>query len=195
MPKQLKVAIAAAVLLVLFMSSQGTAALWHATGSMDVGSISTGSLYLLAGNGSKAEQDYAFTELNGTDLFPGQFVQAPLVISHGGTTDLAYDLAGASTLPTSATAADKALSAHSVLTIQAGMSAPSCTAREALTDPQYMGPAQATATLDKARNLSAGAGSSSSETLCVRIEIPSHTPQAAAGGKLNLVLNFVGQQQ
>ncbi|PQZ94907.1 hypothetical protein CQ018_06085 [Arthrobacter sp. MYb227] len=195
MPKQLKVAIAAAVLLVLFMSSQGTAALWHAKGSMGVGSISTGSLYLLAGNASKAQQDYAFTELNRTNLIPGQFVQAPLVISNGGTTDLAYDLAGASTFPTSATAADKALSTHSVLTIKAGMSAPSCAARNALTDPLYKGPANAAATLGKVRNLSAGEDSSSSETLCIRIEIPSHTPQAAAGGKLNLVLNFVGQQQ
>lgn len=195
MPKQLKVAIVAAVLLVLFMSSRGTAALWHTKGTIDAGSVSTGSLYLLAGNGSNAEQDYAFTELNGTNLIPGQFVQAPLVIGNGGTTDLAYNLVGASTLPASATTADKALSTHSMLTIAEGMSSARCTARDPLIDPLYKGPANTSATLGNARKLSAGAGNSSSETLCVRIEIPSQTPQTASGGNLKLVLNFVGQQQ
>lgn len=195
MPKQLKVAIVAAVLLVLFMSSRGTAALWHTKETIDAGSVSTGSLSLLAGNGSITAQDYAFTELNGANLIPGQFVQAPLVIGNGGTTGLAYNLVGASSLPTSATLADKALSTHSILTIADGMSIARCLARDPLIDPLYKGPANAAATLGNARKLSSGASNSSSEALCVRIEIPSVTPQTASGGNLELVLNFVGQQQ
>lgn len=195
MPKQLKVALVAAVLLMLFMSAQGTAALWQAKETLRAGPISTGSLHLLAGNGASAKQNYAFAELNGANLLPGQLVQAPLVISNGGTTDLAYNLVGATTLPESATAADRALAASSLLTVKSGMSSAECNAHNDLLDPLYRGPASAEATFSKARNLTPGTNGSSSEVLCVRVEVPVNTPQTAAGGRLNLVLNFVGQQK
>lgn len=119
MSARLKAALAAAVLVVLLSGAQGTAALWRAQGSVQAGTVTTGILVLLAGDGTKAEASHAFTELDTTALVPGGFAQAPLTISNGGTTDLAYTLHGASTAPPVRSAADNALAAAAVLTIHA----------------------------------------------------------------------------
>lgn len=196
MPKQLKVALAAAVLLVLFMSTQGTAALWRAEGTTDAGSVKTGNLHLLAGDGAKAEENYTFAELARSNLVPGTFTQAPLNITNGGTTDLDYNLVGASTSPASPTTADSALGAVSILSIYSGMESTDCTNNQPLTgSPLYEGPATANATFQEVRALAAEGSSASAESLCVRIAIPADAPQAASGGVINLVLNFVGQQR
>ncbi|QXQ09937.1 hypothetical protein [Paeniglutamicibacter sp. Y32M11] len=194
MPKQLKVAVVAAVLLVLLMSAQGTAALWRADGTIDAGTVSTGNMHLLAGSGPATKQNYEFTDLDGANLVPGQFVQAPLTITNSGTTDLDYNLTGATTLPASPTLADTALAEFSTLTIAAGLSATECSARNTLTAPLYKGPAVEVATFVQARALTTTTDSNS-EVLCVRVEILPSAPQTAAGGRLNLVLNFTGQQQ
>ena len=196
MPNQLKVAFAAAVLLVLFMSAKGTGALWHDEKSIDAGTITTGNLSLLLGNGSETKQNYEFVDLNGSNLVPGDFVQAPLTVSNGGTTNLSYNLVGATTAPATPTSADTALSAGTVLSVYAGMDRADCAARRTLTGSRlYVGPASSGITLGQPRPLATGGSAVSTEVLCLRVEVNPTTPQTAAGGRLHLTLDFTGQQR
>ncbi|MCW4465483.1 hypothetical protein OK351_08205 [Glutamicibacter sp. MNS18] len=195
MLKPLKAAIAAAVLLVLFMSAQATAALWRAEETINVGAVSTGSLNMHAGNGTTSQQDYEFNELDGSNLVPGEFVQAPLTITNAGTTDLEYNLTGASALPDSPTPADVALADSSVLTIGTDRSAEECSMGTEQVAPLFQGPASSGATLGDARRLVASGDGASFEVLCVRVEVAADAPQSAAGGQMRLVLNFTGQQR
>lgn len=196
MPKQLKAALAAAALLVLFLNAQGTAALWRAEATIDAGSVQTGNLHLLAGNGTTAKDNFAFVGLEADILVPGGFIQAPLTITNGGTTDLDYTLVGASTSPASPTTEDSALGAVSILSIHSGMESTDCANNQPLIgSPLFEGPATTNATFPKVRALAAEGSTASAESLCVRIAIPDEAPQAASGGRINLVLNFVGQQR
>lgn len=192
MPKQLKAAMLAAVLLVLFLSAQGTVASWRAEGSIEPTTISTGRMELLVG-GSKA---YDFTELNSKSLVPGSFAQAPLTLSVAGDAALNYDLAGVSSEPDTPTAADKALASSAVLSIYSGMSAESCTNQQNLSGEKlYQGPGTKDARFTSVRPLEISGSQASSEHLCIRLAVPSDTPQSASGGRIKLVLNFVGQQK
>lgn len=192
MPKQLKAALLAAVLLVLFLSAQGTVASWRAEGTVDPTQITTGRMELLVG-GSKS---YDFTEQRFQNLVPGGFAQAPLTLSVAGDTGLNYDLAGASSAPDTPTAADKALSSSVVLSIYSGMTAENCTNQQNLSGEKlYQGPVTQDARFGSVRPLEIAGSQTSSENLCIRLAIPSGTPQSASGGRIKLVLNFVGQQK
>jgi alternate signal-mediated exported protein len=196
MPKQLKFTLVAAVVLALFLGAQGTAAVWRAERNIDAGTMRTGNLLLLVGAEPKEAANYEFIELDGSNLVPGQYVQAPLMLSNGGTTDLLYNLVGASAKPETPTDADTALADSSILSIYAGMTAVACDGRQALSGQMlYKGTANSTAKFAVARPLLSENGDASKENLCVRLSVPSNAPQAASGGSLKLVLNFVGQQQ
>ena len=196
MPKQLKAAMLAAVLLVLFLSAQGTVASWRAEGSIEPTPITTGRMELLAGDGRYAAKAYDFAELNSKVLVPGGFAQAPLTLSVAGDTGLNYDLAGVSSAPDTPTAADKALSSSAVLSIYSGMNAENCTNQQNLSGEKlYQGPATKDARFSSARPLEISGSQASSESLCVRLAVPSNTPQTASGGRIKLVMNFVGQQK
>lgn len=193
MPKRLKAAIAAAVLLVLFMSAQGTAALWRAEGQLEPGIITTGSLSLAAGNGTDSSQSYAFKELNTSTLAPGRFVQAPLTISNTGTADLRYTLSGA----VSATpgVADAALAAAVELSVHVVADTGECGAdTQSPGDALYQGPLGEAVTFAVSRNLAVDGPGSASEILCVRMALPNDAPQEAAGGTLELQLSFRAEQ-
>lgn len=196
MPKPLKFAFVAAVLLALFISAQGTAAVWRAQGNIDAGTVKTGNLHLLVGPGDQAAQSYQFEQLNGANLAPGQFLQAPLTLTNGGNTDLLYNLVGATATSQDPTAADVALANSSVLSVYAGMPASSCSNREGLTGQMlFSGRANSSSTFVAPRQLQAQGAPAEHEVLCVRLAIDSDAPQTASGGVLHLVLNFVGQQQ
>ncbi|PRA04515.1 hypothetical protein CQ010_06235 [Arthrobacter sp. MYb211] len=195
MPKPLKFALIAAVLLVLGLGAQGTVASWRAESSVDPGTLQTGSLQLLAGDGVNGMQHYQFSQLSSGNLVPGQFTQAPLVISNGGTSDLGYRLDGAVNAATSPTAADIALSEASQLRIHAGMPASACEAGQPLSGEQlYAGSLGDAAEFAAPRPLPAESAGGE-ETLCVRVSLPAGASQTAAGGKLELRLGFVGQQR
>jgi alternate signal-mediated exported protein len=196
MPARLKAILAAAVLVALLAGAQGTAALWRAQGAIQGGTVTTGNLVLLAGNGTTTAASYAFTQLNTSALVPGGFAQAPLTISNGGTTDLAYTLNGASTAPAVPTAADKALAAAAVLTIRTTTDAAACTAGGDLgpSPVLYSGTPGASASFSAPQLLPAGSGADS-QLLCVRVGLPAGAPQGAAGGVMDLVLSFRGDQK
>lgn len=196
MPKQLKAAFLAAVLFVLFLSAQGTVASWRAEGIIEPTPITTGRMELLAGDGRYAAKAYDFAELNSKILVPGGFAQAPLTLSVAGDTGLNYDLVGASSAPDTPTAADNALSSSAVLSIYSGMSAESCTNQQSLSGEKlYQGPVTKDAKFNSVRPLEITGSQPSSENLCIRLAVPSDTPQSASGGRIKLVLNFVGQQK
>lgn len=195
MPKPLKFALIAAVLLALGLSAQGTVASWRAESNMDPGTIRTGSLMLLAGDDGNGTQHHQFIKLNGTNLIPGRYTQAPLVISNGGTSDLAYQLDGAVNAASSPTEADTALSGASQLRIHTGMSASACEAGQALSGEQLYSGSLGVAAEFAAPRLLSDEGAGGEETLCVRVSLPASASQMAAGGELELRLSFVGQQR
>lgn len=191
MPKPLKFALFAIVLLLLGISAHGTVATWRAESTVVPPSLTTGSLELLAGGEAK----YDFTELAGNQLVPGAFTQAPLTISNSGTVDLTYRLDGASDAAASPSAADRALAGAVKLSIYSGMDQQACEADQPLTgEALYSGPLDPAANFAKARVLSAKPAAAS-ETLCVRLSVPEGATQAASGGQIKLSLRFTGQQQ
>ncbi|MBF6949455.1 hypothetical protein, partial [Acinetobacter baumannii] len=78
----------------IFSSALATSALWRSSVALDGGTVRAGSVVLLTGSGVEQVKSYAFTTLSGTALRPGSSVQAPLVVRNGGTSTLAYRLAG-----------------------------------------------------------------------------------------------------
>ncbi|MFJ2350420.1 hypothetical protein [Glutamicibacter sp. NPDC087673] len=191
MPKPLKFAIVAVVLLLLGISAQGTAATWRAESTVDPPALKTGSLALLAGG----ETEHQFAKLSGSELIPGAFTQAPLLITNAGTVDLTYQLDGAVNATASPTAADRALSSALQLSIYSGMDQAACEADQPLAGERlYAGPLGSTASFAAARVLRA-APAMANEALCIRVSVPSGAPQTASGGKVALKLGFAGQQR
>lgn len=196
MPKPLKFALVAAVVLVLGISAQSTVATWRAVGNIDAGKLNTGTLALHAGNVETSVQDYNFTELNGVNLMPGAFVQAPLTLSNAGTSKLRFGLTEAEATPQSANASDAALIASANLSIYAGMSPSACSGSQNLSGQKlYSGPLGSAASLASLRSLAPQGDDRNSETLCVRVGIDSSAPQKASGGRMNLVLRFGAEQE
>lgn len=191
MPKPLKFALVAAVLLVLGISAQGTVASWRAESRVDPPTLTTGSLSLLAGG----VEDYQFANLSAGDLIPGAFTQASLEISNAGTVPLSYELDGAVNSVASPTTADQALANVVQLSVYSGMNKATCDADQALTGEKlYTGPLGANASFATARELAARPGASN-EILCLRVAVPEGATQTASGGKLSLQLRFSGQQR
>lgn len=190
MPKRLKVALAAAVFLVLAMSAQGTAALWRAEGPVSPGVITTGSLSLAVGNGETGSQNFAFTQLAATNLTPGGMTQAPLTVGNTGTVDLRYALAGALSVTPAPGAADIALAGAVELSVYAVSDSAACAAGTPSGGTAlYKGPLGAAA-VTQLRSLA----TSSAETLCISVALPANAPQTAAGGALTLELTWRGDQ-
>lgn len=194
MRKILMVAFAAAVLLVFYAGAQGTAALWRASGQSAPGTVTTGSLSLGVGAGTSVDLDFAFDGLDTSTLAPGGFVQAPLSVGNTGTTALRYGLAGATSGTTTPGSADAALASAVELSVHAVANTSACPAGgPAVGALLYRGPVADSAMFAQRRALTAS-GAGSSETLCVSVALPANTPQAAAGGKLRLVLKWRGDQ-
>ncbi|WP_104108832.1 hypothetical protein [Arthrobacter sp. N199823] len=191
MRKILMSAVAAAVLVVLFASAQGTAALWRAEETLKPGTITTGTLSLAVGNGSWASADFPFEALDTQTLGPGRFVQAPLTISNTGTTTLGYSLVGAASATTPQSAADAALAAAVVLSVHVTDDSAACAADASSPDPSLYEGSLAGAAFAEAGDLQPGEG----ELLCVRVALPANASPDAAGGKLQLVLTWRGDQR
>lgn len=190
MPKRLKVALAAAVFLVLVMSAQGTAALWRAEGPVSPGVITTGNLSLAVGTGETGSQDFAFTQLAAANLTPGGFTQAPLTVGNSGTVALSYALAGALSVTPAPGSADDELAAAVELSVYAVSDSAACAAGTPSGGAAlYKGPLGAAA-VTQPRGLEA----SSNETLCINVALPANAPQTAAGGALILELMWRGDQ-
>lgn len=194
MRKILLAALAAAVLVVLFASAQGTAAFLRAQEQLTPGTITTGRLALEAGNGATSAVNYTFAALNTAALLPGGSVQAPLTISNTGEVNLDFALAGAHSATVAPTAADTALAAAVVLTVHAVTDSGACSSG-VLTPglALYQGQLSPTATFSP-RLLTAPAGQGSAQILCVRLSLPSNAASGAAGGSLALVLTWRGDQ-
>lgn len=191
MRKILVTAVAAAVLVVLFASAQGTVALWRAEAQLEPGTLTTGTLSLAVGDGVTTEQSFEFSSLDTSVLAPGGFVQAPLTISNTGTTALTYNLAGASSVTTASGAADTALAAAVVLSMHVTAEPEACTVGSpSVGDALYQGPLSAAAAFVSGRKLAAGA----TEILCLRVALPMNVDPAAAGGSIELQLGWRGDQ-
>ncbi|WP_247046499.1 hypothetical protein [Arthrobacter rhizosphaerae] len=182
MTKRLWLILAGMVVLVMLVSTSTTGALWQDQSAVDVGSISSGSLTLLVGG---QDETYVFTALNASNLIPGQSVRAPLSISNGGSTNMTYGLTASTTA--AAGPADEALAASLRVTVtdNAACDAPQI---------QVAGlPFQAP--LDTATFTGRELAPSSSESLCIEVELDANAPITAASGSTAATFTFRGDQK
>lgn len=183
MSKNLGYVLAGMVVLVLLVSTSTTGALWHDQAAVEAGSVTSGSLKLLAGG---QEETYLFTALTASNLVPGQSVRAPLSISNDGSTDMVYGLTAVTTA--AAGPADEALAASLRLTVtdDAACNAPQ-TQDAGL---PFKAPLDPTATFT-GRELAP----SSFETLCLEVELDANAPVSAASGSTTATFTFRGDQK
>jgi hypothetical protein len=183
MTKRLWLVLAGMVVLVMLVSTSTTGALWHDQAAVDAGSVTAGSLVLVVGG---EEETYAFTALNASNLVPGQSVRAPLSISNGGSTEMAYGLSAVTTA--AAGSADEALAASLRLTV---------TDDEACDRPQTQDPGfPFQAALDASATFSGrDLTPSAYETLCIEIGLDAEAPTAAASGSTAVTFTFRGEHK
>lgn len=170
------------VVLVVMASTSTTGALWQDEATVSAGTVSTGSLVLLAGG---RPESYVFEGLSTGNLAPGDSVRAPLIISNGGSTEMNFRLASVAT--TAGSAADQELSAALLLTVtvasECGESPP---AGERLLDR---------VPLNESATFSGRAlAPSVAETLCVEVALDADAPVAAAAGSTSVSFTFKGDQ-
>ncbi|MFV9432144.1 hypothetical protein [Rhodococcus pyridinivorans] len=82
------IAAVASVLLLTVWSTQQTGALWRDSTQFRGGTITSGSLTILA----QGSQDYSWSNFGGTNLAQGSVVQQPLTVSVQGDAEARYRL-------------------------------------------------------------------------------------------------------
>ncbi|WP_241384666.1 hypothetical protein [Rhodococcus sp. CH91] len=82
------IAAVASVLLVALWSTQQTGALWRDRAQISGGTITSGSLTILA----QGSQDYTWSNFGGTNLSRGSVVQQPLTVTVEGDVEARYRL-------------------------------------------------------------------------------------------------------
>lgn len=154
------VAVAGLVVALSLATVRSTGALWSDRANAASATATTGALTLVAGSGSGSP--YQFPGLSGSNILTGQQIQAPLVISNGGSTPLRYRLTTAGPVLTSGPAATVVLSGAVGGTCGAG----TLTGTAAFTPVTTSAPV---ATTGVWRTLARG----TSETWCVRSVLQS----------------------
>ena len=179
------IAVVALTAALLGASTMTTGANWRDAVSLDGGDLGSGSLTLLNGSASSQVRNYAFTALAGTALGPGSTVQAPLQMRNAGASALAYRLNQTTT--TGSTALITALTLRIQRVAGPSNCATGSNVAAATGSPVlvYDGPL-AGAGSTEARVLDAGA----SETLCVRVVLPTSASTNTQGSGAQAVLTF-----
>lgn len=136
----------------------------------------------------EADDAYAFTAIEMTDMKPGDVKYAPLTIANNGTLDFTYAMS------TSATDADaKALRDQLTLGIKKVVNEAAC-------DSAGVGYAASLDTLTAAGALSAGAIASrsltagASEVACFRVELPAGSGDTFQGATTTATFTFAATQ-
>lgn len=173
--------IAAAVAAVVLGSSALTGASWTDAVDLDGGTVHSGELSLLNGDGTNQVSDYAFTALTGEDLGPSDHVQAPLVVSNGGSADLRYRLVEVT----------QSAGEPMVLTASVVPSGAECPTGVNAADPVgagelFTGPVSEATTAWRALTVPAA------ETLCLRVQPDPDTGPGAVDGA-RLVFTFAAE--
>jgi hypothetical protein len=183
MTNRLWLILAGMVVLVMLVSTSTTGALWQDQAAVDAGPVTTGSLSLLVGG---QDETYVFTALAASNLFPGQSVRAPLIISNRGGTDMVYSLTAIATA--GAGPADQALAASLRLTVTDDAACNAPQTQDAGLPFQARMDAMATF---NGRELAP----SSSETLCIEVKLDANAPITAASGSTAATFTFRGDQK
>ncbi|MGL4305273.1 MAG: hypothetical protein ACRCSF_03890 [Mycobacteriaceae bacterium] len=99
---------ASVVVLIALISTQQTGALWRSQSTISGQKITSGILDLTVGSNGVQQNSFAFSALAKTNLKPGDFAQAPLVLRNAGNVEMNYRLQGvtqsSTTVPLSLTA-------------------------------------------------------------------------------------------
>lgn len=181
----------AAVLGLLLAGGAGTAAMWRAQASIGTGTISTGTLVVLAGDGSTASAVFPVAALNTASLAPGGYVQAPLTISNAGSTNMAVTLVSAD--PGTLTGAAAVLAAYLTLTVTQVATAAGCPVNGGAASGTLLYSGRPGAAVTAANGFPLAPSTAS--PVCVRIALDTGAPQAGAGGSVSLAFGFRGDQR
>ncbi len=163
----------------------GTFATFTDSGTAD-STFTAGTVDLLIS--SEADDAYAFTAIEMSNMKPGDVKYAPLTIANNGTLGFSY------TMATSATNADsKGLKDQLTLGVKAVANSAAC-------DSAGVGYAASTVTLTSSGALSAGAissrtlAASASEVACFRVELPSGSGDAFQAATTTATFTFSATQ-
>jgi hypothetical protein len=182
MKNRLWLTLAGGMVLVMLSTMSTTTAQWRDEAAVEARAVTTGSLVLLMDG---QPEPYTFEALTAGNLLPGQAVRAPLTVSNGGTTKMAYGLASVTT--TAVNTADEELAGALLLTVTldeaCGLTPPPGTV---LLENVPFDPAATFA----GRPLAP----SSSETLCIEVALGAEAPIAAASGTTSVTFTFRGEQ-
>lgn len=176
-------AAAGGVVLVVLATTGTTGALWRDEASLDPGTVTTGSLELLAGG---EPGTYVFDALSAANLAPGETSTAPLTLTNSGTTDLTYEL-GNVTVASAQTPADVELAGSLTLAVTTKASC-GATVPESGVHTLYEGPL-AGATFEGCE-----LSPSSSIDLDITVRLSDAAPVSAAAGTVNATFIFRGDQ-
>ncbi len=188
MKNKFRLGLAGSVLLVVLVTMSTTGALWHGEVSINPGTVTTGNLELLAGGEPVA---FPFDALVANNLAPGDAISAPLTITNGGSTKLAYTLESVSIGSTdTATSSTADTDLASTLTLLVTDDA-TCDGNELASSVEtlYQGKLAA-GSFPETRQLSP----SSSETVCITVGLPETTPSTASSGAVSATFIFRGNQ-
>lgn len=148
--------------------------------------FTAGTVDLLVG--AEADDAYAFTSIQMSNMKPGDVKYAPLAIANNGTLDFTY------TMATTATNADsKGLAAQLTLGVKTVVNAAAC-------DSAGVGYAASLDTMTASGPLSAGAIASrslsagSSEVACFRVELPAASGDTFQGATTTATFTFSATQ-
>ena len=163
----------------------GTFATFTDSGTAD-STFTAGSVDLLVGG--EADDAYAFTAIEMSNMKPGDVKYAPLTISNNGTLGFTYSMS------TSATNADsKGLRDQLTLGIKKVANAAAC-------DALGVGYAASLETMTSSGTLSAGAiasrslASGANEVACFRVELPSGSGDTFQGATTTATFTFSATQ-
>lgn len=184
MKNRLWLALAAGAVFVLLSSMSTTGAHWHEQATVDAGTLNTGNLVLLVGGQPEAYNFVALNAVEGNNLTPGKAVRAPLTITNGGSTDMRYSLS--SVAATRVYPADQELVSALRLTVTADAACKEVPTGTLLLDHAHLD----ASTTFVGRPLAP----SSSEALCLEIELDEDAPMDAATGTTSVTFTFRGEQ-
>lgn len=170
--------LAALGALSILVVGSATGALWSSTQNVGAGTIPTGTVTIVNGDTTTQSHDYDFAALAGSNMAPGSYAQAPLVVKNAGTAPIDYYLSGW-------TATDPLLQDNLILTVTVAPTPSSCTPDASPQPGTSIDPGTP-------RPLA----SDSAENLCIRLTLSTDAPQQLSGDQTanQVTFTFRGDQ-
>lgn len=178
-------AVAAGLLAVLLgWSTADTSASWVDAAALGAGRVRSGELSLTSGDGTTQLAAYRFDALQASELRPGAYGQAPLVLGNDGSVALSYRLARVDVT-------DRLLGAALTLAVTpVGVPADCPTGPRAAAPLPAASPLYTGTLVGLTGTVPRPLAPRARETLCVRVGLPLDAPAVVQDARTSVVLRF-----